>query len=155
MNFLLRLFAILLLSCVSPLGFTQSANPSAQFTESLTATIHASDPAGKLLHGVYVEQHGNTLVEQYFTSGDKEIGDIWAHETIFNASTLHDTRSISKSVISLLIGIALNQGKIVSLDTPVVDILKNISDQTQDAEKRKITLRDLLKVTGVMGIYGV
>jgi hypothetical protein len=60
-----------------------------------------------------------------------QLGDVFTHDENFNATTLHDMRSVSKSVVSLLIGIALQQGKIASLDTPVL------------ANKRQITLRHL------------
>jgi len=141
--------ALIIFTLASSPLFAQINNPAqvTQLSTSLATTITISQPAEKLLHGVYVEQHGQVLIESYFKSGDKKIGDIWAHETDFNATTLHDTRSISKSVISLLIGVALQQGKINSLDEPVVDILKNISDQTHDPEKRKITLRHLLTMS--------
>ncbi len=113
-------------------------------TAALCSTIEASNVKEDLLHGVVVEQHGDILAERYFTSRDIQIYQIFSHETAFNVDTLHDVRSISKSVVSLLFGIALKQGKIQSLDTAAIDYIKNYPDLTNDPAKRKITLRHLL-----------
>jgi len=114
---------------------------------ALDAIITASDPARNLLHGVLVQQHGSLLEERYFPSKDQQLGSLLSHQTDFQADTLHDTRSISKSIVSLLIGIALRDGYISSLDTPVVDLLKKVSDQTRNGLKRSITLRHLLTMS--------
>ncbi|MET3106510.1 CubicO group peptidase (beta-lactamase class C family) [Oxalobacteraceae bacterium GrIS 2.11] len=151
MTLLPRCFVFLIsacAACTSPASSAQSVTPAdLPVGAAIIATINDSQPETTLLHGVYVQQHGKMLAERYFKSDDKKIGAIFAHEVDFNADTLNDTRSVSKSVIGLLIGIALEQGKIKSLDTPVVDLLKNISDQTRDQAKRKITLRHLLTMS--------
>lgn len=129
--------------------FAQSALPAdnASRAAALDQVVTASDPAKNLLHGVLVQQHGDTLEERYFKSDDQQLGALLKHQTDFQADTLHDTRSISKSVVSLLIGIALQKGYINSLDMPVADLLKKYSDQTKDPLKRSITLRHLLTMS--------
>lgn len=84
---------------------------------------------------VYKDNH--IIKEQYFHPGD-------------SSSTL-DVRSVTKSVISTLIGIAIDKGYIPSEDYPIGDYLRPL-DGTIDSVKANITIRDLLSMTS--GIYG-
>ncbi len=58
----------------------------------------------------------------------------------------HDLRSISKSVTSLLVGIALSEGKFPALDSSVFDAFPDYAD-LKTPEKARITFRDLLTMS--------
>jgi CubicO group peptidase (beta-lactamase class C family) len=64
----------------------------------------------------------------------------------FGPETLHDVRSVTKSIVSLLFGIAMADHAIGSLDSPVLDYFPEYTD-LQTPERRKIRLRDLLPMT--------
>ena len=97
------------------------------------------------LHALLVVQHGRTLVERYFTGQDEIIGDRIGTVT-FAPTTLHDVRSVTKSVVSLLFGVALAEGAIKDLDTPVLDYFPEYQD-LRTPERLQIRLRDLLSMT--------
>jgi CubicO group peptidase (beta-lactamase class C family) len=109
----------------------------------LCAALNPTDAHASNLHGVVVARRGVVIAERYLTGSDKTVGELFGKTVPFNATTLHDVRSISKSVVSLLIGIAIGEGKIASLDTPIADLL----GRDVAADKRAITVRHLLTMS--------
>lgn len=63
-----------------------------------------------------------------------------------HADSLNHVRSVTKSVISALIGIALEKGLIKSVDQPIGDFLLPVVDSLE-AQKSRITIRQLLTMT--------
>jgi len=86
------------------------------------------------VHALLVERHGTLVGEVYRTGPDLPISvayGLWhpfAQDTAFDSQTQHDVRSVSKSVVSLLYGIALDQGKAPALDTPVLSLYPDLAD---------------------------
>ena len=78
------------------------------------------------LDGVVVRQHGEIVVERCY-GGERP-------------NTLHDVRSVGKSVTSLLIGIAIQQGHIGS----VTDTVSRYLPETGNAAIGDVTLADVL-----------
>jgi len=98
------------------------------------------------VHAVVVVRHGSLVFERYFSGIDDRVGMGAVGEVAFDRTIQHDIRSISKSVTSLLFGIALEQKKIENLDQPVFDFFPEYAD-LRTPEKDRITLRHLLTMS--------
>lgn len=84
------------------------------------------------LQSLLVVKDGRLAVEEYFGVGHPD--------------SLADVRSVTKSVVSALAGVALERGEIVSLDDPVAGYLAPAVGEIGPA-KREITFRHLLTMT--------
>jgi hypothetical protein len=113
MIFLPRALVLTMLICATSTIHAGTICESSAMQQPLVSNLckiaNPPDANSSLLHGVVVEQRGQILAERYFKSSDKLVGEFWSHETTFDTNSLHDMRSVSKSVLSLLIGIALKQ----------------------------------------------
>jgi CubicO group peptidase (beta-lactamase class C family) len=97
------------------------------------------------VHAVVVARGGKLIMERYYSGADERLGDPIG--TIAYAPDVkHDLRSISKSVTSLLVGIALGQGKFPDLDSPVMDLFPEYAS-LRTADNERITFRHLLTMT--------
>jgi CubicO group peptidase (beta-lactamase class C family) len=97
------------------------------------------------VHSVLVIRRGALVYEQYFTGED----EIWSEPTgpiSFQYDTKHDLRSITKSVIGLLIGIAIGRNLISGVDEPVFTFFPEHAD-LRTREKDRILLRHLLTMS--------
>jgi len=65
----------------------------------------------------------------------------------FERSRLHTMQSISKSVTSALIGIAIRRGEIPGVDIPVMPYFDDYDPVDTDPRRQVMTLRDLLTMT--------
>lgn len=100
------------------------------------------------VHAVLVIRHGKLVFEQYFAGYDEPWGENGGrHE--FDAITKHDLRSASKSMVSLLVGIAIDRQLIASADEPVVKFFPEYAS-VKSAGWDKITLRHLLTMSSGM-----
>ena len=77
------------------------------------------------VHAVVIVRHGRLVFEQYFPGYDEPWGQ-GDGQYDFDATTKHDMRSASKSVISLLVGIAIDRKLIAGADEPVVKVLSGL-----------------------------
>ena len=96
------------------------------------------------VHGVVIVRSGKLVFEQYFAGYDEPWGGSSGRYE-FDANTLHDLRSVTKSIISLLLGIALDRKLIASLDEPVTKYFPEYAEVKAPGWD-KITLRHLLKM---------
>jgi CubicO group peptidase (beta-lactamase class C family) len=98
------------------------------------------------VHAAIVVRHGKLIAERYYTGPDEHFNSSLVTTVHFTPETKHDLRSISKSVTSLLLGIALGEDKFPSLDTPVLDVLTKYAD-LRTPEKERINFRHLLTMS--------
>jgi len=70
------------------------------------------------VHSLLVVRDGKLAFERYFAGEDTQIMAPPKH-VVFDAETLHDARSVSKSVVGALFGIAHGEGAIPALDAPL------------------------------------
>jgi CubicO group peptidase (beta-lactamase class C family) len=61
-----------------------------------------------------------------------------------NHNTQHDLHSVTKSVVSTLIEIAIYEGYIESVDQPILDFFPEYLAENPDTDKGDITIQDLL-----------
>jgi CubicO group peptidase (beta-lactamase class C family) len=108
----------------------------------IAARLKAADAN---VHGVVIVRRGKLVFEQYFLGYDNPWGKPDGSYD-FDATTLHDMRSISKSVTSLLLGIAIDRKLIASADEPVLKFFPDYADSATAGWDR-ITLRHLLTMS--------
>lgn len=65
----------------------------------------------------------------------------------YHRSDLHTLQSVTKSVTSALIGIAIARGEIASIDTPITHWFDTTTIANLDDRKRRITLRHILTMS--------
>jgi CubicO group peptidase (beta-lactamase class C family) len=98
--------------------------------DSLMAVIDSNDT-----HAFIVIQNGKLLYEKYWDG--------------YTSKTLSGSFSAAKSMISLLIGIALDEGKIKSLDEPVSNYVPHFKNEGLD----KVRIKDLLTMSSGTNYY--
>jgi CubicO group peptidase (beta-lactamase class C family) len=97
------------------------------------------------VHAVVVARRGKLVFEQYFSGYDDPWG-VPEGQFDFDATTKHDMRSVSKSVTSLLVGIAIDHKLIAGVDEPVVKFFPEYS-ALKTPGWDGITLRNLLTMS--------
>ncbi len=93
------------------------------------------------IHSVLLIRKGKLVFEEYF-AGRSVSG---APKT-YRRETRHEQHSVTKSVTSLLAGIAVDQGLIESLDTPLYRFFPD-HPAFENERKRRISLRHVLSMT--------
>jgi CubicO group peptidase (beta-lactamase class C family) len=107
------------------------------------------------IHAVLAVRGGKLIFERYFTGSDEVPGRIYGtrvEKISFGADTLHNMKSVSKSVASLALGIAIDRGLIKSVDEPIFSFFPELSD-LRTPEKDRIQLVHALTMT--MGLQWV
>lgn len=121
------------LALISGVG-AAAAPPSADFDAS-DAAIRNGD--FKKITSVLVARDGKIVHEAYFNGAD--------------ASTLHNTRSCTKTITGALIGIAIDRGLVPSVQATVLPYFPDRQPiQNPDPRKDKITIEDFLTMSSLL-----
>jgi len=110
---------------------------------ALTASVRAWPELG--VHAILIERSGRLIYEEYFDGFDERWG-VPLGRVSMTAGSLHDLRSVTKSVVSALVGIAHAEGAIKSLDQPVIEWFPEYPE-LNTAERRRVTLAHVLAMT--------
>lgn len=99
---------------------------------------------------VYSRSYRNDYVSQY-ANVDEPKGMYRYHDADwhpwYDHGDLHTIQSISKSVTSALIGIAIGRGELPSVDDPMMTYFGDYEPAAADPRRDAITIRDLLTMT--------
>jgi CubicO group peptidase (beta-lactamase class C family) len=85
------------------------------------------------IHSLTVVRNGHLVLDAYF----------WP----FQDHLLHDMASVTKSVTSTLVGVAIGQGKVKGVTQPVLDVLGTPATANLDSRKTRLTVEHLLTMT--------
>lgn len=111
---------------------------------ALTAAIRAWPELG--VHAILIERAGHLVYEEYFDGFDERAWSPPLGRRLMTRDSLHDLRSVTKSVVSALAGIAVGAGAIRSLDQPVVEWFPEFPE-LNTADRRRVTLAHVLSMT--------
>ena len=116
-------------------GTTEEAGVLAAKLQAMEQAVRSGE--FKKIGSVLIASHGKLVYEQYF-DGDSQ--------------TLRNTRSATKSVTDVLVGIAIHDGKLSGVGAPVLALLPEHARRMQnpDPRKLKITVEDFLTMSSVL-----
>ena len=139
------------LSAAMIAGMLLSIQPSWAIDQNLQKSIDEAKEAGKLkgLHQVIVYHKGELIVEASYKGLDQRWGNTLGIRE-FDESSLHDLRSVTKSITSLIYGIALADGKVPDPSQSLYEAFPQYKELAQEEGREKITIEDTL--TMQMGI---
>ena len=104
--------------------------------------VRIGDNSYKNIHSVLLVKNGKLVIEEYFPGQDST-----GQHRMFARDTLNEMHSATKSVNSILIGIAIDQHLIRSVDEKISSFFPEYSDIFTNKEKDAIRLKDLLSMT--------
>uniref|UniRef100_UPI0039081B7B serine hydrolase domain-containing protein n=1 Tax=Falsiroseomonas oleicola TaxID=2801474 RepID=UPI0039081B7B len=98
------------------------------------------------LHGVLLAREGRILLERYDDGADEAWGRPLG-QVAMGPETLHDLRSVTKSVVGLLYGIALARGQVPPPEAPLYPCFPEFPDLAADPARAGIRVEHALSMT--------
>jgi CubicO group peptidase (beta-lactamase class C family) len=106
-------------------------------SESLVAMLKRIKDEELKIRGIIIVRNDRLILECYVHPYDRHVR--------------HDVKSVSKSIISALVGIALREGMIKDLDQNVCEFFPEFIT-TEEPQKKEISLRNLLTMTSGLNV---
>ncbi|MCC7276666.1 MAG: beta-lactamase family protein [Alphaproteobacteria bacterium] len=121
---------------------------AAGFSADLADRLDAGIRSGLLrhLHAVLVSRGGALVLERYCEGPDESWGRPLG-AIACGPDTLHDLRSVTKSVVGLLYGIALDRGLVPPPDAPLLAQFPEYPDLAADPRRARLTVGHALTMT--------
>jgi CubicO group peptidase (beta-lactamase class C family) len=112
-----------------------SAGLSATKLADMSAAVRSDQ--FKKIGSILIARHGQLVFEDYVEG---------------NADSLRDTRSATKSITDILVGIAIGEGKLPGVNAKILTLLPNRAKKIQNPDPRKsaITVEDFLTMSSVL-----
>jgi CubicO group peptidase (beta-lactamase class C family) len=105
---------------------------------------------GKLIVDQHYNQDYRSVMEKYDTTNHQYNYDHTAWHPYYKNTALHTLQSVTKSVTSILLGIALDEGFISGVDSSVWSFFMDYELDLSDERKRSLTIHALLTMqTGI------
>jgi CubicO group peptidase (beta-lactamase class C family) len=98
------------------------------------------------LHGVIVVRDDRLVLERYFDGDDNARGRALGTVT-FKPDTLHDMRSVSKGIVALLYGIALEQRRVPPPEAPLFGSFPEYAALAGHDGRDRLTIHHVLSMT--------
>ena len=112
---------------------TSSPEEQGMDAGKLEAVMAYIDEHEMAVDSIVVVRHGHIVFEMYGPG--------------YSPNKRHKIHSVTKSVMSMLVGIAIDQGAIEGLDVPLTELLPNYTTATPEPRKEQITLEHLLTMS--------
>lgn len=106
------------------------AGMDAEKIKELMHRILIGDDTVKNIHSILLVKNGRLVLEEYFYGTHR--------------NHLHPIQSDTKSIVSILMGIAFEKGFIKNIDQPILDFFPEITPANLSADKQAITIEHLL-----------
>ena len=114
-------------------GAAEGPKQSSEGEASLTEKLEAGDYGA--VTSLWIEVDGSVVYEAYFRGAD--------------ASTLHNTRSVGKTVTGMLLGAAIDDGLVENVEVKAASFFPELMPfANPDMRKNNINLKDLLTMSG-------
>ncbi len=122
-------------------------HPAMAKDSRMEAKLDTAFAAGELsgLHSVLVIHKGSVIAERHYPGDDQRWGTPLG-EIKHNKDSLHDLRSVTKSITSLLYGIALSESIVPGLDESLIQQFPEYADLTGDQQRSRIRIRHALSM---------